>query len=633
MLKKLTRRCSAVLVRVIVRRMELGELIGIKQGGVIYDVQSAQELGLLQGDQPSADGQAIYLDESKEALDILRHSCAHLMAQAITQLYPDAQFFVGPVVQEGFYYDFKTQSKISEEDLARIEAKMREIAAHAHPICKYKLSREEAKARFAHDRLKQAVMTNIEGDVLSIYTQGDFEDLCRGPHLPNTGLLKHFKLTKLAGAYLGGDASQEMLQRIYGIAFSTKESLKAYLTQLEEAKKRDHRKLGQELGLFRFDEEVGAGLPIWLPNGMRLRKRIEDLLSVALLRDGYEPVRGPEILKSSLWKISGHYDNYKENMYFTTIDEVEYGIKPMNCVGHIKVYQHALRSYRDLPLRFYEYGVVHRHEQSGVLHGLLRVREFTQDDAHIFCRFDQIREEVQAILQFTKRVMEAFGFDYEMELSTKPEKYIGSDSVWEQATDALKAALEDQGVPFSIDEGGGAFYGPKIDIKITDAIRRKWQCGTVQVDMNLPARFHLSYASEQDSQEMPVMIHRAILGSFERFIAVLTEHYGGNFPFFIAPVQVALVPISADQHNYAQNICEQLRHAGIFVEIASKNESLAKRIRTLEKQKVPLIAVMGAQEMTQNSLAIRDRAKGQQYDMESKEFIKMCQERMQEVSF
>nr|WP_199767639.1 threonine--tRNA ligase [Helicobacter baculiformis] len=613
--------------------MALGEVIGVKKGGVIYDMQSAQELGLLQEGQPTAGTQAVLFGDNPEALEILRHSCAHLMAQAIAQLYPDAQFFVGPVVEEGFYYDFKTSVKISEEDLARIEATMLEIAQHAYPITKSYCHRQEAQQRFKDDSLKQAVMANIPEDRLSIYAQGEFEDLCRGPHLPNTKFLQHFKLTKLAGAYLGGDASQEMLQRIYGIAFATKQSLKEYLTQLEEAKKRDHRKLGQELGLFRFDEEVGAGLPIWLPNGMRLRKRIEDLLSAALLRSGYEPVRGPEILKSSLWKISGHYDNYKENMYFTTIDEVEYGIKPMNCVGHIKVYQHALRSYRDLPLRFYEYGVVHRHEQSGVLHGLLRVREFTQDDAHIFCRFDQIKAEVQAILAFTKRVMGAFGFEYEIELSTKPTKYIGSDEVWEQATSALQEALKEQGVPFSIDEGGGAFYGPKIDIKITDAIRRKWQCGTVQVDMNLPARFNLSYASEQDSPQMPVMIHRAILGSFERFIAVLTEHYGGNFPFFIAPVQVALVPISVDQHDYAQSVCAQLRQAGIFVELAHKNESLAKRIRTLEKQKVPLIVVVGAKEAQENSLAIRDRALGQQYNMNSKEFIKMCQEKMQEVSF
>ncbi len=362
-------------------------------------------------------------------------------------------------------------------------------------------------------------------------------------------------------------------------------------------------------------------------------QRLEDLLSQALLKYGYEPVRGPEILKSSLWQTSGHYDNYKENMYFTTIDEIEYGIKPMNCVGHIKVYQHALRSYRDLPLRFYEYGVVHRHEKSGVLHGLLRVREFTQDDAHIFCRFDQIRAEVQAILEFTKKVMGAFGFAYEMELSTKPEKHIGSAQVWEQATDALRQALEKQGINFKIDAGGGAFYGPKIDIKITDAIGRKWQCGTVQVDMNLPARFALSYTNEQSLEEQPVMIHRAILGSFERFIAILTEHYGGNFPFFIAPVQIALVPVSQDQLEYALALKDQLVDLGLFVQVVHRNETLSKRIRTLEKQKVPLIGVIGAQEVQDRSLAIRDRALGKQYSMKMEALINMVKGKMQEVSF
>ncbi|GMT38216.1 Threonyl-tRNA synthetase ThrS [Helicobacter bizzozeronii] len=603
----------------------MAEVIGVKKEGVIYDLQSVQDLGI--------QGEPIAFGEEPEALEILRHSCAHLLAQAIKQLYPDAQFFVGPVVEEGFYYDFKTQAKISEEDLAVIEAKMKEIAKNKHAITKSTMTRKEALEKFKNDPLKHAVMSKIEGDCLSVYTQGEFEDLCRGPHLPHTGFLEHFKLTKLAGAYLGGDEKAEMLQRIYGIAFAKKESLKAYLTQLEEAKKRDHRKLGQELGLFCFNEDLGAGLPIWLPNGMRLRKRLEDLLSQALLKYGYEPVRGPEILKSALWQTSGHYDNYKENMYFTTIDEIEYGIKPMNCVGHIKVYQHALRSYRDLPLRFYEYGVVHRHEKSGVLHGLLRVREFTQDDAHIFCRFDQIKGEVQAILEFTKKVMGAFGFSYEMELSTKPEKHIGDAQVWEQATNALKHALEDQGINFKIDAGGGAFYGPKIDIKITDAIGRKWQCGTVQVDMNLPDRFALCYTNEQSLEEQPVMIHRAILGSFERFIAILTEHYGGNFPFFIAPVQIALVPVSQDQLEYALALKDRLVDLGLFVQVVHKNETLSKRIRTLEKQKVPLIAVIGAQEVQEHSLAIRDRALGKQYPMEMEAFINMVKGKMQEVSF
>ncbi|BDQ29190.1 hypothetical protein ASB7_10270 [Helicobacter ailurogastricus] len=433
----------------------MAEKIGVRKEGEIYDLQSLA----------TQEGEAIYFGDNDPALEIIRHSCAHLLAQAIKQLYPDAQFFVGPVVQEGFYYDFKTSSKISEEDLERIEERMRAIAKNKHPITKSTMTRKEALEKFKDDPLKHAVMSRIAGDSFSVYSQGEFEDLCRGPHLPHTGLLQHFKLTKLAGAYLGGDENAEMLQRIYGIAFASKEALKEYLFQLEEAKKRDHRKLGQELGLFCFNEDLGAGLPIWLPNGMRLRQRIENLLSKALLKYGYEPVRGPEILKSSLWQTSGHYQNYKENMYFTTIDEVEYGIKPMNCVGHIKVYEHALRSYKDLPLRFYEYGVVHRHEKSGVLHGLLRVREFTQDDAHIFCRFNQIKAEVLAILEFTKKVMEVFGFSYEMELSTKPEKHIGEAHIWEQATTALKEALEEQNISFGIDAGGGRFMGPRSTLR------------------------------------------------------------------------------------------------------------------------------------------------------------------------
>ncbi|WP_300955776.1 threonine--tRNA ligase, partial [Helicobacter rodentium] len=412
----------------------MSQIIGIKANNAIYDTQSAEELGLK--------GEPIYFDNSEDALSIMRHTCAHLMAEAIKALYPEAQFFVGPVVEEGFYYDFRIQHKISEEDLNKIESKMKEIAKKGEKITKYSLKREEAIAKFQNDDLKQAVISRIPlGDgTLSIYAQGDFEDLCRGPHLPTLKLLNAFKLTKIAGAYLGGDENAEMLTRIYGIAFADKESLNSYLRQLEEAKKRDHRKVGMEMELFTFDEEIGAGLPIWLPKGARLRRNLEHLLTQALIERGYEPVRGPEILKSAVWKTSGHYANYGENMYFTTIDEVEYGIKPMNCVGHIKVYQSALRSYRELPLRFYEYGVVHRHEKSGVLHGLLRVREFTQDDAHIFCRPSQIASEVENIIDFTQKIMNAFGFSYEMEISTKPEKSIGSDEIWEEATNALKGA-------------------------------------------------------------------------------------------------------------------------------------------------------------------------------------------------
>lgn len=603
----------------------MSEVIGIKVGSEIFDTQSASEQGIV--------GEEIVFDNSADSLSIIRHSCAHLMAQAIKELYSDAKFFVGPVVDEGFYYDFKTSQKIGEEDLGLIEKRMKEIAKKKLPIIKTTMSRAEAMEKFRDDELKQAVMSKIEGDSFGVYQQGGFEDLCRGPHLPHTGLLHSFKLTKLAGAYLGGDEKAEMLVRIYGIAFADKESLNAYITQIEEAKKRDHRKIAVEMGLFTFDEEVGAGLPIWLPKGARLRRRIEELLTRALILRDYEPVRGPEILKSSVWKTSGHYDNYGENMYFTTIDDVEYGIKPMNCVGHIKVYQSAIRSYRELPLRFYEYGVVHRHEKSGVLHGLLRVREFTQDDAHIFCRLEQIKSEVSGIIAFTDRIMQAFGFNYEMELATRPQKSIGANEVWESATQALVEALKEHGIDYKIDEGGGAFYGPKIDIKITDAIGRKWQCGTIQIDMNLPQRFQLEYVDENNSMQQPVMIHRAILGSFERFVAILTEHFGGEFPFFVAPTQVVLIPISDAQLDYARALREKIVALGAYAEIMDKNETLSKKIRNAEKQRVPMILVIGEKEMQSGTLAIRDRRQKAQYEMQESEFLQMVEEKMKEVNF
>lgn len=603
----------------------MSEVIGIEYQDKILDLATAQEMGV--------SGAEVVFDNSPQSLSIIRHSCAHLMAQAIKSLYPEAKFFVGPVVDEGFYYDFEVGSKISEEDLSKIEERMRELAKKGFEISKTTLPREEVIARFKDDDLKMAVISKIDSPTLSIYSQGEFEDLCRGPHLPNTKFLHSFKLTKIAGAYLGGDEKAKMLTRIYGIAFADKDSLKQYLFQLEEAKKRDHRKLGNEMGLFTFDEDVGAGLPIWLPKGARLRRTLEALLTQAHIIRHYEPVRGPEILKSDLWKISGHYQNYGENMYFTQIDEVEYGIKPMNCVGHIKVYQSSIRSYRELPLRFYEYGVVHRHEKSGVLHGLLRVREFTQDDAHIFCKPDQIRDEIVSIVRFAQRIMDAFGFKYEMEISTKPEKSIGDEAVWEISTQALKDALSSCGIPYGIDEGGGAFYGPKIDIKITDAIGRKWQCGTVQIDMNLPQRFALEYIDEDNTAKQPVMIHRAILGSFERFIAILIEHFGGELPFFIAPTQVVIIPISSEQVEYANELRDKMLSLGAYAEISSKNETLSKRVRTAEKQKVPMIIVIGEKEMQSKVLPIRDRREKSQYELSESEFLKLVETKMKEVSF
>ncbi|EAH9969938.1 threonine--tRNA ligase [Campylobacter jejuni] len=599
------------------------EVIAYLDNETIIDSQSVKNTNLKE----------IYFDNSKESLEVIRHSCAHLMAQAIKSLYPEAKFFVGPVIEDGFYYDFRVESKIGEEDLVKIEKKMKELAEAKMEILKYEITKSEALAKFQNDDLKQEVLLRIPDGAVSIYKQGEFEDLCRGPHVPNTKFLRFFKLTRVAGAYLGGDEKREMLTRIYGTAFADKESLKEYLTIIEEAKKRDHRKLGTELKLFTFDDEIGGGLPIWLSNGARLRSKLEHMLYKIHRLRGYEPVRGPELLKADAWKISGHYANYKENMYFTQIDEQEYGIKPMNCVGHIKIYQSDVRSYRDLPLKFFEYGVVHRHEKSGVLHGLFRVREFTQDDAHIFCMPSQIKEQVLEILAFVDNLMKLFDFSYEMEISTKPEKAIGDDEIWEIATKALKEALDEQGLKYGIDEGGGAFYGPKIDIKITDALKRKWQCGTIQVDFNLPSRFKLEYTDSDNEKKQPVMLHRAILGSFERFIGILTEHCAGEFPFFIAPTAVGIVPIGEAHIAYAKEIQKELLELNIDSEVYEKNESLSKKIRIAEKQKLPMILVLGDDEVAKRSVALRDRRAKEQKNLSLDEFIKLVKEKMSEVHF
>ncbi|ELZ2665761.1 threonine--tRNA ligase [Campylobacter upsaliensis] len=599
------------------------EIIAYQNNGVLIDTQSATNL----------DFEKVYFDNSKEALEVLRHSCAHLMAQAIKALYSEAKFFVGPVIEDGFYYDFRVNSKLNEEDLIKIEKKMKEFAEAKLEIQKYTLSKQEALEKFKDDDLKQEVLAKIPSDEVSIYKQGEFEDLCRGPHAPNTKFLRFFKLTRIAGAYLGGDEKREMLTRIYGTAFADKESLKEYLHIIEEAKKRDHRKLGSELKLFTFDEQIGGGLPIWLSNGARLRSKLEQMLYKIHRLRGYEPVRGPELLKAEAWKISGHYANYKENMYFTNIDEQEYGIKPMNCVGHIKIYQTDVRSYRDLPLKFFEYGVVHRHEKSGVLHGLFRVREFTQDDAHIFCMPSQIKGQVLEILDFVASLMKIFDFEYEMEISTRPEKAIGDEAIWEVATKALKEALDEQGLKYGIDEGGGAFYGPKIDIKITDALKRKWQCGTIQVDFNLPERFALEYTTSENTKERPVMLHRAILGSFERFIGILTEHCAGEFPFFIAPTQVGIVPISEVHLAYAKGIQRTLLEMGVDSEIYDKNESLSKKIRNAEKQKLPMILVIGDEELSNRAVALRDRRAKEQKSLSLDEFMNLIKEKINEVAF
>ncbi|MFA7569766.1 MAG: threonine--tRNA ligase [Sulfurimonadaceae bacterium] len=594
------------------------EQIGVLKDGQIYDLQTVEALNI--------QGEKIVADDSKEALEILRHSCAHLMAQAIKELYPEAKFFVGPVIKEGFYYDFKVNSKIGDEDLPVIEKKMKELANAKLPITKYECSRKEIEEKFANDELKQAVLNNIKDETLTVYKQGDFEDLCRGPHLPNTTMIRAFKLTRVAGAYLGGDEENEMITRIYGIAFFDKGALNEYVRLLEEAKKRDHRKLGTELELFMFNEDIGAGLPLWLPNGARLRSKLEHLLYKAHRVRGYEPVRGPEILKANQWVKSGHYANYKENMYFTEIDGQEYGIKPMNCVGHIQIFKHDIVSYKELPLKFFEYGVVHRHEKSGVMHGLFRVREFTQDDAHIFCMPNQVKDVIIEVLDFVKSLMNIFGFSYEMEVSTKPKKAIGDDAFWEATTKGIMNALDENGLTYGIDEGGGAFYGPKIDIKILDAIGRKWQCGTIQVDMNLPSRFEVEYVNEEGHKEQPVMIHRAILGSFERFIGILTEHCAGEFPFIIAPTQVIFIPIAPQHVEYAKQLQKELLKIDIDSKIFDKNESLNKRIRNAEKQRVPMIVVIGDEEVANQKIALRDRRKREQSELTHDAFIDLLKE-------
>ncbi|MCI6641003.1 MULTISPECIES: threonine--tRNA ligase [Campylobacter] len=609
----------------------MSDIIAYKLDGEIIDTQSFKSLKNVKN------AEEIYFDNSEDALKVIRHSCAHLMAQAILALYPNAKFFVGPAIEDGFYYDFRVTKengeKLGKEDLPAIEKKMKEFIDAKEEIAKICSTKSEIANEFKNDDLKQEVLKRIPDGEVSVYKQGDFKDICRGPHVPNTKFLRFFKLTRVAGAYLGGDEKREMLTRIYGTAFADKENLNEYLRILEEAKKRDHRIIGNEMKLFTFDDQIGTGLPIWLPNGARMRSKLEKILFGVHRRRGYEPVRGPEILKSDAWKISGHYTNYKENMYFTKIDEQEYGIKPMNCVGHIKVYQSEIRSYRDLPLKFFEYGVVHRHEKSGVMHGLFRVREFTQDDAHIFCMPSQIKENVLEILDFVDKIMKNFGFSYEMEISTKPEKAIGDDKVWEIATNALKEALDENGFKYGIDEGGGAFYGPKIDIKITDALKRKWQCGTIQVDFNLPSRFDLGYIDENNERKQPVMLHRAILGSFERFIGILIEHTAGELPFFIAPTGVSIIPINDAHLNYAKEVQKALANLEVDSEILSKNETLNKRIRTAEKGRVPMILVLGDNEVKNRSVALRDRRARAQSNLSLDEFLEFVKNKLNEVNF
>jgi threonyl-tRNA synthetase len=551
----------------------------------------------------------IITDKSPEALEIVRHSTSHLMAHAVKELFPAAKVTIGPAIENGFYYDFDVDTPFSPEDLERIENRMRELAKAGLAVTREVLSKDEAVQLFREmgEDYKVELIEDLDADTVSLYRQGDFVDLCRGPHLPTTAFCKAFKLTSIAGAYWRGDENRKMLQRIYGTAFGDKKQLEEYLARLEEAKRRDHRKIGRELDLFSFSDEVGAGLVIWHPKGAMLRTILEDFERREHLKRGYDIVLGPQILKKELWQRSGHYENYRENMYFTEVDGQSYGIKPMNCLAHMMIYKSQLRSYRDLPLRYFELGTVHRHERAGVLHGLLRVRGFTQDDAHIICMPDQLDAEIEGVIAFVNDVMGIFGFDYEMELSTRPEKSIGSDEDWERATCALRSALEDSGRPFDINEGDGAFYGPKIDIKLRDALDRKWQCATIQCDFTLPERFDLTYVAANGERKRPVMVHRVILGAIERFIGVLIEHYAGNFPLWLAPVQGMILTVTDNQVSYAQSVYNALRGAGIRVQHDFRNEKLGFKIREAQLQRVPYMFVIGDNEVATETVTARYR--------------------------
>ena len=563
--------------------------------------------------------------DSEEGHDILRHSTSHVMAQAVQELYPGVKISIGPSIENGFYYDFDYERPFNPEDLEKIEARMREIIAENIPIKREVLPRQEALTLYREkDELyKVALIDELPDEHISVYSQSNFTDLCRGPHLPSTGKIKAFKLTSVAGAYWRGDEKNKMLQRIYGTAFADKKKLKTYLAHLEEAKKRDHRKLGKELELFSISDEVGAGLIIYHPKGALLRRLLEDFEVREHLKRGYQLVKGPQILKVDMWKKSGHLENYQEFMYFTDVDGQQYGLKPMNCVAHMIIYQSKLRSYRDLPLRYFELGTVHRHERAGVLHGLPRVREFTQDDAHILCTPEQLHDEIKSIIDFVADVMNIFDFDFEMELSTRPEKTIGSDEDWERATAALKKVLDEHDMPYHINEGDGAFYGPKIDVTLKDVLDRKWQCATIQCDFSLPERFDLSYIGSDGEKHRPVMLHRVILGSLERFMGVLIEHYAGAFPTWLAPVQVMLLTITDKHATFGEDVFQQLLSHSIRVEKDFRNESLRLKIREAQLQKIPYMVVIGDKEVAEGGVSPRLRSGENLKMMPLHEFISL----------
>jgi len=555
--------------------------------------------------------QIITVDDPR-ALEVLRHSTAHIMAQAVKRLYPEAKLAIGPAIDNGFYYDFDVEKPFSPAELEKITAEMEKIVEEDYPFERIEISREDAIKFFEEkgEQYKVELIKDLPVDApITLYKQGDFVDLCLGPHIPSTKLVKAFKLMSVAGAYWRGSEKNKMLQRIYGTSFFKKKDLDEYLYRLEEAVKRDHRKLGKELDLFSIQEE-GPGFPFFHPKGMVIRNELEAFWRKEHIKRGYQEIKTPIILSEELWRQSGHWDHYKENMYFTKIDDHDYAIKPMNCPGSILVYRTKLHSYRDLPIRIAELGLVHRHELSGVLHGLMRVRCFTQDDAHIFMLPSQIKEEILGVIDLIDDFYKTFGFEYHVELSTKPEKAMGSDEIWEMATSALENALQEKGMDYKINEGDGAFYGPKIDFHLQDCLGRTWQCGTIQLDFQMPEKFDLTYIGEDGQKHRPVMIHRVVFGSIERFIGILTEHYAGAFPLWLAPVQVKILPITDKVKEYAEKLKDELFRLGIRVELDSRNEKIGYKIREAQLEKVPYMVIIGEKEANNESVSVRSRSRG-----------------------
>ena len=624
-----------------------GSVKELEEGATVADVAASIGAGLARAalagivnDTPvdldavvsDGDSVAIVTAKSDEGLELMRHSTAHLLAAALTDMYPGVKFGVGPAIENGFYYDIELPEgvTVSPDDFAAIEARMAEIAKSGAAIVRCEVSRDEAREIFADQPLKLELIDELpEDETISIYQLGDFTDLCRGPHVPDTGKLGAYKLTKVAGAYWKGDSDNEMLTRIYGTAFFSKKELEEYLHNLEEAEKRDHRKLGRELGIYMMEPMAGVGLPLYLPKGARVIRTLQEWLRRDLYERGYEEVITPHIYNADVWKTSGHYGFYHENMYFFQINEgtdeeprySEYGVKPMNCPGHVIIYKNELHSYRDLPLRYFEFGTVYRHEMSGVVHGLLRARGFTQDDAHIFCTKDQVVDEVVAILELVDYIMGTFGFTYEAEISTRPDKSIGTDDMWEHATDSLKEACARRGLAYDINEGDGAFYGPKIDIKVKDAIGRTWQCSTVQIDFNMPMRFGLTYRTEDNTEETPWMLHRAIFGSIERFLGILIEHYAGALPLWLAPVQVAVIPIADRHKEAAAEFAGELKAVGGRVEVMDQNEPMKVKIAKAQSQKIPYMIVMGDKEVEEKLVSVRERSEGDLGQWDRQKFI------------